>query len=399
METKNISLQQKLLSAMQSLEILRQNLSQSLTQPERLSISIQQLEPIKSELKSISSMLSQQNGDLISLFSHEFFTPLTLIQGYLQLLVARKCSSSSEVTQSLLQVVSQQTNKLRRIVNELLVYEQMKSGQLRIVPQRCLVADLLQQAVKTIQLKSKEVGIILSLKPKLVSIWADPGYTMMLLSHLLNNAIKFSPNRSVVTLKATLRESPESQLQTDDFELQNSLTSDSFSTPASMDFPSRSSNIPATHSILFQITDRGIGISPDQLEKIFDCFYQVDSSDSRPYNGLGLGLALCNQIVQQHGGRVWAERTLRGGSTFYVALPVYPPAQHWWLEVHTENPPCTYYFGPFDSALEARALQDGYLEDLRAEQAQIVAVEIKQCQPQQLTICQESLVPLRLSNE
>lgn len=386
MEPKNISLQQKLLSAKKSLEILGQNLSQSLTQPERLSISIQQLAPIRSELQSISSMLSQQNGDLISLFSHEFFTPLTLIQGYLQLLAAGKCSSSSEVTQSLLQVVSQQTDKLRRIVNELLVYEQMKSGQLRIVPQRCLVADLLQQAVKTIQLKSKEVGIILSLKPKFVSIWADPGYTMMLLSHLLNNAIKFSPNRSVVTLKATLRESKESQLQTGDFDIQNSC-----STPASMDFP-RPSDIPETHSILFQITDRGIGISPDQLEKIFDCFYQVDSSDSRPYNGLGLGLALCNQIVQQHGGRVWAERSLRGGSTFYVALPVHPPAQHWWLEIQTKNPPCTYYFGPFDSALEARALQDGYLEDLVAEQAQIVAVEIKQCQPKQLTVCQESLV-------
>ena len=386
MEPKNISLQQKLLSTKQSLEILRQNLSQSPTQPERLSISIQQLARIRSELQSISSMLSQQNGDLISLFDHEFFTPLTLIQGYLQLLAAGKCSSSSQATKSLLQVVSQQSDKLTRIVNELLVYEQMKSGQLRISPQPCLVADLLQQAVKTIQLKSKQVRIILSLKPKLVSIWADPLYTMMLLSHLLNNAIKFSPNRSIVTLTATLRESVESQLQTHDFDIQNSC-----STPVSMG-SSRSSNIPETDSILFQITDRGIGISPNQLEKIFDCFYQVDRSDSRPYNGLGLGLALCHQIVQQHGGRVWAERSLRGGSTFYVALPVYPTVQHWWLEIQTENPQCTYYFGPFDNALEARALQDGYLEDLMAEQAQIVAVEIKQCQPKQLTVCQESLV-------
>ena len=386
MEPKNISLQQKLLSTKQSLEILRQNLSQSPTQPEGLSINIQQLARIRSELKSISSMLSQQNGDLISLFYHEFFTPLTLIQGYLQLLAAGKCSSSSQATQSLLQVVSQQSDKLTRIVNELLVYEQMKSGQLKISPQPCRVADLLQQAVKTIQLKSKQVKIILSLKPKFVSIWADPLYTMMLLSHLLNNAIKFSPNRSIVTLTATLRESRDSQLQTHDVDLQNSC-----STPVSMEFP-RPSDIPETDSILFQITDRGIGISPDQLEKIFDCFYQVDRSDSRPYNGLGLGLALCNQIVQQHGGRVWAEKTLTGGSTFYVALPVYPPAQSWWLEIQTENPQCTYYFGPFDNALEAGVLQDGYLEDLMAEQAQIVAVEIKQCQPKQLTICHESSV-------
>ena len=61
--------------------------------------------------------------------------------------------------------------------------------------------------------------------------------------------------------------------------------------------------------------------------------------------------------------------------------------QHWWVEIQTKNPQCTYYFGPFETALEARASQDGYLEDLRQEQAQITTVEIKQCQPKELTIC------------
>ncbi|MGB5713797.1 MAG: DUF1816 domain-containing protein [Waterburya sp.] len=389
MKTKNIALQQKLFSTEQSLEILRQNLSQSSAQPEGLSSSIKQLSLIKLELQSVSSILSQQNDDLISVFSHEFFTPLTLIQGYLQLLAAGKLGSDSALVQSLVQLVYQQTNKLRHIVNELLVYEQIKSGQLRIVPQHCRVADLLKQAVQTIQLKNKQVRIILSLKPKFVSVWADPLYTIMLLSHLLNNAIKFSPNRSIVTLTATLRGSGESESQKHDFDGQDSLNQDSFSTSVSMGFKSPF-DIPEAHSVLFQVKDRGIGIPSDQLEKIFDCFYQIDRSDSRSYNGLGLGLALCHQIVQQHGGQVWAERTLRGGSTFYATLPVYPPAQHWWLEIQTKKPQCTYYFGPFDNAAEARALQDGYLEDLMAEQAQVIAAEIKQCQPKYLTICREN---------
>ena len=139
--------------------------------------------------------------------------------------------------------------------------------------------------------------------------------------------------------------------------------------------------------LLFQIQDRGIGITPEQLEKIFDCFYQVDRSDSRPYNGLGLGLALSQEIVQLHGGQLWAESSLGGGSSFYFTLPVDPQTQHWWVEIQTDNPQCTYYFGPFETAEEARALQDGYLEDLRQEQARIITVEIKQCQPKELTIC------------
>ena len=258
---------------------------------------------------------------------HEFFTPLTLIQGYLQLTAAGKFSSFSEEAQSQLKIVCQQTNKLIRIVSELLAYEQMKSGQLRIVPQHCPVAELLKQAVQALPFNSKQIAVILSLKTKFVSVWADPLYTTLLLSHLLNNAIKFSPTHSIVTLTVKLSKSAESQSQKHDFYLQNSLNQDSFSTPVWIDFPS-SFDIPEADSVLFQVKDRGIGIPPEELEKIFECFYQVDRSDSRPYNGLGLGLGICHQIVHLHGGRVWVERTLRGGSVFYFTVPVYPPASH-----------------------------------------------------------------------
>ncbi len=391
MESKKISLQQRLLSTEHSLKILRQNLSQLPAQPEGLSRTIKQLSLIKLELQSVLSMLSQQNDELISVLNHEFFTPLTPIQGYLQLLAAGRFSSFSEEAHSVLKVVCKQTNKLIRIVSELQSYEQMKSGQLRIVPQHCRVAELVKQTVQAIQFKSKQVPVFLSLKPKFVSVWADPHLTILLLSHLLNNAIKFSPTGSIVTLKVTLSESRESQSQKHDFYRKDSLKSDSFSTPVWMGLKSPL-DIPEADSVLFQVKDRGIGIPPEQLEKIFECFYQVDRSDSRPYNGLGLGLALCRSIVKLHGGQVWAERTSVGGSIFYFTLPVYPPAPHWWVEIQTKNPQCIYYFGPFESTEEARASQDGYLEDLRLEQAQGITVEIKKCQPEHLTICSEAEV-------
>ena len=351
MNPKKIPLQQRLQSTERSLEILRQNLSQLSAQPNELSETIKQLSLIKSELHRILERFSQANENLISVLNHEFLTPLTLIQGALQLLVAGKFDSCSQEVPFLLNVVFKQTNKLIGIVRELLAYEQMESGQLRIMPQQCFATELVQQAAQFIQLNNKKVRVIFSVKPKFVSVWADPHYTILLISHLLSNAVKFSPTRSIVKLKARLDDSGAGQL------------------------------------VLFQIKDRGIGMTPDQLEKIFDCFYQVDRSDSRYYNGLGLGLALSNQIIQLHGGQLWAESSLGAGSTFYFTLPVSPQALHWWVEIHTNNPQCTYYFGPFEKAEEARASQDGYLEDLKQEQAQIITVEIKQCQPKELTIC------------
>ena len=363
MNPRNISLQQRLQSTERSLEILRQNLSHLSAQPEKLSEIIKQLSLIQSKLQRVLETFSQPSDKLISVLNHEFLTPLTLIQGSLQLLAAGKFSSGSEAVQSLLNLTFKQTNQLIAIVRELLVYQKMKSGQLRIVPQQCYVNELIKQAFQVMGLTKRDVKLLLSIQPVFVSVWADPYYAILLLSHLLSNAIKFSPTSSIVTLTAKSIESG-AILQ-----------------------PQHDLNIPETDFVLFQIKDRGIGIAPNQLEKIFDCFYQINSSDSRPYNGLGLGLALCAQIVKLHDGQLWAESTLGAGSTFYFTLPICPQARHWWVEIQTKNPQCIYYFGPFETVREAIGLQDGYLEDLRQEQAQIITVVIKQCQPENLTIC------------
>ncbi|MDJ0902551.1 MAG: DUF1816 domain-containing protein [Xenococcus sp. MO_188.B8] len=363
MNPRNISLQQSLQSTESSLQILRQNLSQLPAQPDELSATIKQLSLIQFKLQSVFKRFSLPSDKLISVLNHEFLTPLTLIQGSLQLLAAGKFDSLAEEVPYLLNVALRQTNKLIRIVRELLAYQQMKSGQLSIFPQQCRATELIKQASQVIELSKRHVQLILSIQPVCISVWADPHYIILLLSHLLSNAIKFSPTRSIVTLTATSIESG--------------------ATP----YPKHDLYIPETDFVLFQIKDRGIGIPPNQLEKIFDCFYQINSSDSRPYNGLGLGLALCYQIVKLHDGQLWAESTLGAGSTFYFTLPICPQARHWWVEIQTKNPQCIYYFGPFETVREAISLQDAYLEDLRQEQAQITTVVIKQCQPKNLTIC------------
>ena len=323
MNSKKLYLSQRLLLTQERLSRLRQNLNYFPSQSAKFSATIEQLSLLRSDFQSIVKTLSQSSDELISVLNHEFLTPLTLLQASLQLLTAGKLASGSAKNQFLLKVSLKQTNYLLCLVRELLAYLHLKSGQLRLVPQPCLAAKLVKQAVQLLPLKGKQLGVVLSLKPPGVLVWAEPQYTILLLSHLLSNAFKFSSTPSIITLTTTLIKSTKSQSPKQEKAIQDSFNQDFFFPPVESNFLPSSFPLIASKFVLFQVKDRGIGIAPHQLEKIFDCFYQVDRSDSRPYPGLGLGLALAHQIIQQQGGQLWAESALGNGSTFYFTLPVY----------------------------------------------------------------------------
>jgi signal transduction histidine kinase len=358
MKNKSLSPTKGLQAAVQRLEEVRQQVKQLPVQPDQLSEVTEKIFLIEEELQAGLEKLSRQNDELISLLSHELLTPLTLIQGPLHLLATERLGSLSEEGQYLLKVAVKNADHLVRLVRELLTFKRIESGQLKLLRQSCNAAELMKQAATMVQLKAEQAGVILSIEPIHLAIWVDPDHTLLILVHLLSNAIKFSSPGCRVCLTASPFQEDDSQ-QT---------------------------------FVLFQVKDRGMGIPPDQLEAVFDCFQQVDSSDSRPKGGLGLGLALCRQIVQQQGGRLWAKSALGVGSTFFFTLPVLDvdrPQLTWWVEIQTNVPRCTYYFGPFENAKEARLSQVGYLEDLLEEKARGITVEIKQCQPEKLTIFDE----------
>ena len=139
---------------------------------------------------------------------------------------------------------------------------------------------------------AQEQDIQLSVKESDFVVWADRDYILQTLTNLVSNAIKFSPRHSTVVLSAANESQPKPHLK---------QQSNSY--------------------ITFAVRDRGQGIPQDELETIFERFQQVDSSDSRKKGGTGLGLAICRQIVEGHGGRIWAESCLERGSTFYFTLP------------------------------------------------------------------------------
>ncbi|MBD2464775.1 PAS domain S-box protein [Oscillatoria sp. FACHB-1407] len=226
--------------------------------------------------------VEQIKNEFIGIVSHELRTPLTSIQMSLGLLQSGIYTKKPEKAQRMVEIALLDTNRLVNLVNDILDLERLESGRTVVEKVVCQAADLMQQAVDSVQAIASQQNITFTIIPAEVTVWAAPDMILQTLTNLLGNAIKFSPAHSVITLQA--------QRQND--------------------------------YVLFQVVDQGRGIPADKTETIFGRFQQVDASDSREKGGTGLGLPICRSIIERHGGRIWAESTLGKGSTFSFTLPV-----------------------------------------------------------------------------
>ncbi|MBW4519932.1 MAG: response regulator [Scytolyngbya sp. HA4215-MV1] len=245
--------------------------------------------------------VERMKDEFISVVSHELRTPLTSIHGSLGMLASGLLSADSPRGKRLLQIAVESTDRLVRLINDILDIERIESGKISMEKQSCYVADLSQQAIEVMQPLADAAGVTLSLSVVNVQLWADPDRILQTLTNLLSNAIKFSASGSTVWLNAEIAK-PE-QL------------------PLIPETPDALYLSPYTQ-LLFSVKDQGRGIPADKLDKIFERFQQVDASDSRNHEGTGLGLAICRSIVQQHSGQIWVNSTLGEGSTFYFTLPL-----------------------------------------------------------------------------
>jgi light-regulated signal transduction histidine kinase (bacteriophytochrome) len=228
-------------------------------------------------------IIERMKDEFVSVVSHELRTPLTSICSALGLLAHGSLDSQPVKRQRMLEIAFENTNRLVRLINDILDIERINSGKVTMHFQICNAADLMTQAANEMHAMAEKAEITLCLTPLETQLWADPDRIVQTLTNLLSNAIKFSPPGSTVWLSAVI------------------------------EMPSY---------ILFQVKDQGWGIPEDKLETIFDRFQQVDASNSRNQGGTGLGLAICRSIVQQHGGAIWVESKLDLGSTFYFTLPL-----------------------------------------------------------------------------
>ncbi|BAT51339.1 two-component hybrid sensor and regulator [Nostoc sp. NIES-3756] len=244
-------------------------------------------------MKDISDRreVERLKDEFVSVVSHELRTPLTSISGALDLLASGVLPAGSDDAQRMLNIAANNTDRLVRLINDILDIERIESGKIQITPQACDAADLMTQSVEVIEEMAELAGVKISMSPVSANLWADPDRIIQVFTNLLSNAIKFSSPGSTVWLSAEIENGKD--------------------------------NISTTPHILFKVKDQGRGIPTDKLESIFERFGQVDASDSRQKGGTGLGLAICRSILQHHGGQIWADSTLGEGSTFFFTLPIF----------------------------------------------------------------------------
>lgn len=226
--------------------------------------------------------VERMKDEFISVVSHELRTPLTAIRGSLGILNSGKIPVDQPQGKRMLEIAVSSTDRLVRLINDILDIERMESGQLEMKKVNCDVAETLQAASEIIQPIAERSNVRIEAEAKASKVLADPDRLVQMLTNLLGNAIKFSPEGSVVKLAAEQLDG----------------------------------------NVVFTVTDHGRGIPPEKREMIFERFKQVDTSDARDKGGVGLGLAICRSIVAQHGGRIWVEDGKPSGSVFKFTIPL-----------------------------------------------------------------------------
>jgi len=249
----------------------------------------EQLEQDQSDLHE-RKQLDTLKDEFISTVSHELRTPLTSIRGALGLLSSGVLGKVDDKALNLLRIASTNTDRLTRLINDILDLERMDSGRAPLHLRRCYLMEVAQQAADTMRpmADGSEITIAINLETEAqsVSFEGDPDRMQQVLVNLLSNAIKFSPRGSTIHLLGRIEDD----------------------------------------NVLVRIEDAGRGVPADKLESIFQRFQQVEDSDARQKGGTGLGLAICRSIVLQHSGVIWAERNDRAepgraGTTFVVRIP------------------------------------------------------------------------------
>ena len=245
--------------------------------------------------------IAQMKTDFISTVSHELRTPLTSVLGFAKLIQKKledtllpavnientKTERAARQVKENLRIIIAEGDRLTALINDVLDIAKIEAGKIEWNLQPLQIADIIEQAIASIAILARESGIevIGDISPELPEIVGDRDRLLQVIVNLFSNALKFT-NSGSVTCRAQ-RQQVEQQ-----------------------------------DEIVVSIIDTGIGLSPEDLDKVFEKFTQVGEVMTDKPKGTGLGLPICKQIVEHHGGRIWAESQLGQGSTFSFSLPL-----------------------------------------------------------------------------
>ena len=230
---------------------------------------------------------------LLSTVCHELRTPLTTIKGLTNVLLDYEDRLEKPEKRELLAGIDEASDRLAAMIDSLLAFARLDAGMLpmQLAPTR--VDEVVRSAVAQLGLRADERHISLEVPPELPMAMVDADGLCQVLDNLLANALKYTPAETSIRVECS------------------EVTYDGES------------------ALRVRVQDEGPGIPEDQLEAIFQPFYQLDHRVPRHAGGVGLGLAICRQIVDAHGGRLWAESVQGRGVAFVVTLPVASPLTYY----------------------------------------------------------------------
>jgi len=252
--------------------------------------------------------LDRLKSNFLATISHELRTPLTSIIGYSEMLLEGLAGQLSPEQHEYVSTVMEKGEQLLGIINSILDFSKLEAGRVQLKPQQINVKDLIRGALTTMMpiARKAQVNISLAMAENLPPLVADAEKFSQILLNLLSNAVKFN------------RPGGRVEVIVDTFNRQRD--------------PKQDADIPAAlrpvhdEYLRLQVRDTGIGIAANQLERIFDSFYQVDGSSTREFGGTGLGLTIVRGLVEAHGGTIEVASQPGQGSTFTVLLPLEPRA-------------------------------------------------------------------------
>ncbi|MBX3175059.1 MAG: hybrid sensor histidine kinase/response regulator [Gemmatimonadaceae bacterium] len=262
---------------------------------ERLAQSIETRErQLQSDIEQLKE-LERLKTDFVSTVSHELRTPLTSMRGALGLMLGGASGDLNPKGRDLLRIALTNTDRLIRLINDILDIEKIDAGHVSIRRDQLKIAPLLESTIAGLDNFAHDAGVTLSLAPVArIPVNGDSDRLTQVFTNLISNAVKFSPKGSSVEVAAT----------------------------------------EAAGEVRITVRDHGPGIPSEFASRIFGRFQQAGGAASRRSGGTGLGLAISKAITELHGGRIGFQDAPGGGTVFWVALPVAPRAPEGALEGH-----------------------------------------------------------------
>lgn len=228
--------------------------------------------------------IDQMKSDFVSVVSHELRTPLAAMKGATDNLLDGIAGDLAPLQRDCLLIAKRNIDRLSRLISDLLDTSRIEAGKLQLYKQSIDIAQIINDVLRLFEESAKErnVRLAVSLEAALPKIEADPDKITQVLTNLVGNAMKFTPSGDQISVTACA----------------------------------------GNNFIQIDVADTGTGIPHQDLEKIFDKFYQVSHAGSERAKGTGLGLTISKGIVEKHGGKIWAESLLGKGSKFSFTLPI-----------------------------------------------------------------------------